>query len=315
MDYASVTQSISVVVNQAIPAVTTLPTASAIAYGQTLAASTLTGGTVINSITKSVVAGTFAFANAALAPTASGPQNVTFTPQDTTDYAAPSPVSVPVTVTAVPRLSVQPSSINFGTLYLGSIVTKTVTISNTGNAPVTIANPRIAIVQGGDSSEFVTLNFCPASLAAGKSCTMTVTFIAGPFYNPQTAVLTIDDNVAGSPQTIPLSATVINPQAQLSTGSLSYGLVTVGTTSASKPVVLTNTGTTALSITSITVAGTDPGDFTETTACASSLVAGKSCTINVSFKPTAKGSQPATLVVASNAKNSPQQIALSGDGN
>jgi hypothetical protein len=83
-----------------------------------------------------------------------------------------------------PIASISPASINFGTLYLGSIVTRTVTVSNTGNAPMTIGDPLIAIVSGGNSKEFVTVNLCPKSLSAGKSCSMTVTFIAGPFYTP-----------------------------------------------------------------------------------------------------------------------------------
>jgi len=56
---------------------------------------------------------------------------------------------------------------------------------------MTIKEPFFSIVQGGDSNEFVAVSLCPATLAAGKGCTIDVSFIAGPFFNPQTATLSI----------------------------------------------------------------------------------------------------------------------------
>jgi hypothetical protein len=97
---------------------------------------------------------------------------------------------------------VAPSGIDFGTLYLGSFATKNVTLTNTGTTPVTITDPLLSIVKGGNSSEFVQLNLCPKSLAAGSHCTTSITFVAGPFYTPQTATLSITDNAPGNPQTV-----------------------------------------------------------------------------------------------------------------
>jgi hypothetical protein len=90
--------------------------------------------------------------------------------------------------------------------------------------------------------------------------------------------------------------------------------VTVGTTTAAKVVTLTNVGTVALSITAIAIAGTDPGDYAQTHTCGSSLAAGASCTISVTFKPTVKGARPAALSVTDNASGSPQKVTLSGTG-
>jgi len=228
-------------------------------------------------------------------------------------HLAGNQVSLPLNVTGA-LASVSPSQINFGTLYLGSLVTKTVTVSNTGNTALTISDPLIAIVQGGNSSEFITLNLCPKSLAAGKSCTMLIAFLAGPFYTPQTAILTINDNAPGSPQTVPLSAQVINPQAHLSTGSLSFGTVKANSGSVTKSVTLTNTGGTTLSSIGIGVSGTNAGDFTAG-ACSASLNPGSSCVISVTFHPSAKGTRTASLVITDNAQNSPQKVTLSGSGN
>jgi hypothetical protein len=258
----------------------------------------------------------FFFTSPATAPSTTGSQSVTFTPSDANNYLGTT-VSVSVTVIPVPIASISPSAgINFGTLYQGSIVTKNVTIANIGNAAMAISAPLISIVSGGDSSEFVSVNLCPKSLAAGKSCTMTVTFLAGPLYKPQTATLKINDNAAGSPQLIPLTATVINPIAQLGSGSVSFGTVKTNTGSASKSITVTSAGGTALSISKIAIAGTNPGDFSETDNCAGKAFNPKAtCSITVTFKPHAKGSRFATLVVTDNAFNSPQSILLSGTGN
>ena len=214
-----------------------------------------------------------------------------------------------------PIASISPAGINFGTLYLGSIVTKTVTVKNVGNATMTIKAPLIAIVQGGNSDEFITVNLCPASLAAGKSCTMTVTFIAGPFYSPQTATLMINDNAAGSPQTVPLTATVIDPVASFNPTSLSFGTVKANSGTATKSVTLTSAGGTALSVNSIAISGANPADFSQTNTCPASMAPKATCSISVTFKPKAKGSRSGSLVITTNARNSPQSISLSGTGN
>jgi hypothetical protein len=217
-----------------------------------------------------------------------------------------------------PLASVSPQSINFGTVYLGTITVKSVTVTNVGNAAMTISDPFIWILSGGDSKEFVAVNLCPKSLAAGKSCTMEVAFLAGPYYTLQTATLNVVDNAYNTPQTVPLSATVINPQAWLSAWSLSFGTVKVGKPSAAKAVTLKNTGATPLTITSMAIAGTDPQDFLlQGNTCPlapASLAAGGSCTFNVTFEPTAKGLRSASVVITDNALNSPQNISLSGKG-
>ena len=81
--YNTLTGSAQVIINKATPTVTALPTASAISYGQTLADSTLSGGTAS-------VPGTFAWKNPSTAPTVNDSNSTTFpivfTPNDTTNY-------------------------------------------------------------------------------------------------------------------------------------------------------------------------------------------------------------------------------------
>ena len=300
-----------------------LLSATVTSAGGTVNAGTITfkvlkGSTVIGTATTSTtVSNGSASVNYSLpASTAAGTYTIQATYNGSPAFSANTGDST-LTVTAVPIASISPSTgINFGTaIYLGSAITKTVTITNTGDAAMTISNMLIAIVKGGNSNEFVTVNLCPKSLAAGKSCTMTVTFVAGPYYTPQTANLMINDNAAGSPQTVPLTATVIDPQASLNPTSLSFGTLTPNT-SVTKTVTLKNTGATTLENIAISVTGKNASNFTHSTTCGSSLAPGSSgCTISVTFKPAAKTLYSATLQVTDNAQSGTQTVPLSGSGN
>src|SRR5437773_1514294 len=92
----------------------------------------------------------------------------------------------------------------------------------------------------------------------------------------------------------------------LSPTSLTFANQTVGATSAAKVVTLSNSGSAALSISGIAIAGTNSADFTQTHTCLSSLAAGTSCTISVTFKPAATGTRSASVSVTDNGSGSPQ---------
>jgi F5/8 type C domain/Abnormal spindle-like microcephaly-assoc'd, ASPM-SPD-2-Hydin/Beta-galactosidase len=92
--------------------------------------------------------------------------------------------------------------------------------------------------------------------------------------------------------------------------SLSFGSETVGSSTSAQSVTVSNTGTAAATISSVSASG----PFAETNTCGSSLAAGASCTASVTFTPTATGSATGTLTVASNATNASLTVALSGTG-
>lgn len=94
--------------------------------------------------------------------------------------------------------------------------------------------------------------------------------------------------------------------------TMSIGSVAVGG-SKSETVLLTNNQSTALTIDSITVSGTDASEFTATSTCGTSLKAGWECTITVKFKPTITGVQTATLNIADSEGT--QTVALTGGVN
>jgi hypothetical protein len=103
------------------------------------------------------------------------------------------------------------------------------------------------------------------------------------------------------------------PAVSLAPSSLAFGSVDVGANSA-LAVTLTNSGTAALSIAAMTLTGTDTSDFSGSSNCPSSVSAQGSCTINVTFTPTATGARSGAVSIADNASNSPQTIGLSGTG-
>ena len=93
--------------------------------------------------------------------------------------------------------------------------------------------------------------------------------------------------------------------------TVNYGSVTVASKKA-ETVILTNDQSTSLTITSITLGGTDPGDFSETSNCGTSRKAGWDCTITVTFKPTATGTRTATLNIKDTVGT--QVVQLNGTG-
>jgi hypothetical protein len=108
-------------------------------------------------------------------------------------------------------------------------------------------------------------------------------------------------------------AGVIPPAVSLSTNSVSFLPHTVGTTSTPIAVTVSNTGGSALTVNSVQITGSGSASFSQTNNCGS-VNAGSSCAINITFAPTATGLQSISVVITSNAPNSPDTIGASGAG-
>ncbi|HEY6293675.1 MAG TPA: choice-of-anchor D domain-containing protein, partial [Terriglobia bacterium] len=257
-----------------------------------------------NTCSSSLNAGASCTASITFTPTTPGASTGSLT---ATDGAVGSPQVVSLSGSSTGSfVSLSPASLNFGSVNVGSVSSKqSVTLTNTGNATLNITS----ISTSGDYSE--SSNQCGSSLAPAASCTINVTFkpTAG---GTRSGTLSVTDNAYGSPQTVSLTGIGLAPQVQLSPASLTFGLQVVNTTSPAQKVTLTNTGTAALTINSIALNGSNPGSFAETNTCGSSVGAGSSCTISVTFAPVSPGSPTANVSVRDNATGSPQTVALSG---
>ena len=104
------------------------------------------------------------------------------------------------------------------------------------------------------------------------------------------------------------------PILTLSRFSIDFGTQTVGSTSAAVPVTLTNSGGAPMTLSGISITGTQSGDFAQTNNCTASIAVNASCTVNVTFRPTVAASRSASLSVSDNAPGSPHSVTLSGTG-
>jgi hypothetical protein len=100
-------------------------------------------------------------------------------------------------------------------------------------------------------------------------------------------------------------------QLQANPTSVSFGSVGTGS-NATKPIILSNSGTTAVQISSIAASGT--GFTVNGITVPFTLNAAATATLNVVFAPTAAGSASGSVTVTSNATNSPLTISLTGTG-
>src|SRR4029077_2948443 len=148
--------------------------------------------------------------------------------------------------TGVVPVALSVSSLNLGTVVIGS---------SKAGLPVTLTNQQPIALTGivvavSGSTAFTQVNTCGTSVAAGGHCTITVTFTP-TVSGAQTRTVNITDSASNSPQSFTLSGTGQLPVTVAPT-SLSFGTVTVGTTSAAKALTVTNNLKTTLTITSVT---------------------------------------------------------------
>ena len=110
--------------------------------------------------------------------------------------------------TSGPQVSISPTSINFGTVTFLSLLWKNVTITNVGTASLQIGKIAVALGPGADKDDYTLLNFCKSTLSPGKSCVVTVFFLADDL-GSSSATLDVFDNAPASPQQVSLSANVV----------------------------------------------------------------------------------------------------------
>ena len=199
-----------------------------------------------------------------------------------------SSVSV-LTVNTPPFISVQPVS---RTVVVGQ--TATFSVTATGTAPLSYQWQKNGVaVSGATSSGYTT----PATTTSDNGSQFTVTI--------SNSIASVTSNI--------ITLTVTAP-GQLSAGSstLSFGNVNVGSSS-TQGTTVTNSGAANVTISSVTITGAG----LSITGISNGLVLtpGASVTMNVIFAPASAGSLTgSSVLIASNASNSPLSVSLSGTG-
>ncbi|NIA53140.1 choice-of-anchor D domain-containing protein [Massilia sp. TW-1] len=221
------------------------------------------------------------------------------------------------TVTAAPAASVSPASLSFAATTVGqSASALSTTLSNTGNAALTVGTISVSGTAAGDYS--ISGGTCTngTSLAAGTSCTVQVGFTPSAS-GTRSASLVIAHNATGGSSTVALAGTgnaVPQATVALSANAIDFGALVSGTSSPARSVTVSNSGQAALTFSSITVGGTNAGVFSLGGTCstATSVPAGGSCTVTVTANSSGSGAFSGNLSLASNASNGAVSVALSG---
>ena len=207
-------------------------------------------------------------------------------------------------------VTASPSSANFGSVSVGSNSTATVvTLSNWTPQKITVTGVQSFVPQFSVSGSAL-----PITVPAGHSTSFEVVF--SPNSATSFSGILSFTYVRGSTQrslSVSVAGTGVQSSYLLSasTNSLSFGNVSLGTTS-TQAVTLTNTGNSSVSISQVNVTG--PGFGATALVLPTSLAAGQSASLSVQFLPINSGSVTGTVSVVSNATNSPTNISLSGTG-
>ncbi len=205
-----------------------------------------------------------------------------------------------------------PASLIFASQAAGTTsAAKSVTLTNRGDLYSALFGTPVST-----SSAFnVGLGTCTAYIAVGASCKLSVTF-SPALVQAYSGTVTVPVSSSGGGTTPSVSFTVsgAGTDVQLTPASVNFGTQVENTTSLAKKIKLTNIGSATVNITGISFTGTDPGDFAETNTCGTSVAAGASCVIKVTFTPLATGTRTAEVAVSDNGGGSPQTVSLTGKG-
>lgn len=206
-------------------------------------------------------------------------------------------------------LALSVPAVNFDAQIVGSASPmKVVTLTNLGASPLNIG---IAAIGGTNAADFSKTTNCGASLAAGAKCNLNVTFNPSQL-GTRSAAIAISDNLPGGSLLLTLSGTGVSSGSNvtLSPNNLTFATQLIATTSPAQTLTLSNFGAAPLSISSIAASV----NFAETDNCGASLATGASCTVNVTFIPTASGNLNGTITITDNAAGSPHTGSLNGAG-
>ena len=249
---------------------------------------------------------------AAIPPSSSCNVNVVFTPTapglasgalSMTSGTGTATAGLAGTGTTAPLL-VLPPPIDLGGVIVGSPVSRTVTLTNTGAGPLQFSSITV-------SAPFTLVNNCPATLPAGQSCTLVIgadTRTVGTFNGTLTIV---SDGGSG---TVPLTVNVQQlpiPILRITPTTVGFGDRIVGSASASQRITILNEGGAVATITGVTPS---PDYIVTGNSCGTNLAPNASCFVDVAMRAVGFGMRVGQLVIGSNATGAPHAVNLAGTG-
>ena len=251
-----------------------------------------------------------------LAPGQSQAFNVTFTPQATgaatgslaVISTAPNPalnISLSGTAVTPGYLTPNPSTVNFGSIQVGSSQPQYESLTNSGGSSVTISQVTPSGT-GFSLSGFV----APLTLSPGQSVTFSVAF-SPTLSGTASGSLSVISDASDPSLSVSLSGTGTSAgQLSVSPGSMSFGTVTVGATRS-------QSGALSASGASVTVssASSSSSEFALTgLTYPLTIAAGQSVPFTLTFAPRMSGSTSTNILFSSNASDSSLAESASGTG-
>jgi hypothetical protein len=176
----------------------------------------------------------------------------------------------------------------------GSIYPYSVTLSCSGMPSNTTCGFSPATTQAGFTSQTLNMTISSQFLAPGGTYPLTITGVSANGYSHSQQFL----------------LTIVKPGITLSASSLNFAVQTVGTRSASATVTLTSAGTGVFNFSSIATSG----PFAQANNCHSTLPNYSSCTVSLTFAPTAYGSASGALTILDNVDGLSYSVAVTGTG-
>lgn len=206
---------------------------------------------------------------------------------------------------AAPSACFSSNNISFPTTLVNTSSSQDVTLTNCGNASLTVTSVS-------SSAAAITATQSCGTIAPGGTCPIHVVF--SPTYanspNGGTAfsTLTVVDNASIPSQHIRVQSAVGIPQV-FYPPSMSLPDLVLGT-QAEEQLALFNNGTGNWIVSQVTATG----DFTADNKCTAPVAPNAYCTIGVLFAPSQAGQRSGVLTVYDNTQASPNTITLSGNG-
>lgn len=219
-----------------------------------------------------------------------------------THDASGSPDTVEVNGTGVePGFSVAQANIAFGNVVLGSSKQDSVTVTNTGTSTLNISSV------ASDNGEF-SVTPSNGSIPSSSSQKFYVTF--SPVNSgPESGNIVFTHDASSSPDTIEVSGTGVEPGFSVAPTSLAFGNVVVGMFKQDS-VIVTNTGTSTLTISSV---ASDNAEFSVTPS-SGSLAPSSSQKFYITFSPNDAGAESGNIIFTHDASSSQDSVAVSGTG-
>lgn len=220
-----------------------------------------------------------------------------------------------IAISAPAILSASPASVDFGSVAVGtSSGVRVITVKNTGGSPATHLGG-VIITPNTTTDYVVTSNTCTPQAAGildpNETCEVAIRF-APTSAGSRAATFTISTETTG-PVTVALNGIGTVPLAlSLFPSSLVFSSQASGTLSAPQSILVVNSSTEAVSISSIALAGANAAEFDVTNTCGASILAGSFCNASVVFHPASPGAKTATVNVVTTG--GVQQVPLSATG-